>query len=92
MDGYAYALTHRDETIALTRKVAKLSGDDPSAAFIYDEAVSQKSIDPSLVMPIDRLQWTEDMLARHAIVDARKDVKPFLDDSLRQEALKIRKP
>lgn len=92
MDGYAYALTHRDETIALTRKVAKLAADDPSAAFIYDEAVSQKSIDPSLVMPVDRLQWTEDMLARHAIVDARKDVKPFLDDSLRQEALKIRKP
>jgi NitT/TauT family transport system substrate-binding protein len=92
MDGYAYALTHRDETIALTRKVAKLAADDPSAAFIYDEAVSQKSIDPLLAVPADRLQWIEDMLARHGTIDAKKDVKPFIDESMRQDALKIRKP
>jgi NitT/TauT family transport system substrate-binding protein len=91
MDGYDYALAHRDETIALTRKIAKLTNDDPSAAFIYDEVVAQKSIDPLLAMPLDRLQWIEDMLARHRTIDAKKDVKAFVDDSPRQDALKIRK-
>ncbi len=92
MDGYAYALTHRDETIALTRKITKLANDDPSAAFIYDEALAQNSIDPLLAIPVDRLQWIEEMLVRHKTIDAKRDVKDFIDDSLRQAALKIRKP
>lgn len=92
MDGYDYALSHRAETVALTRKVADLSNEDPGPAYIYDEVVTNKSIDPSLVMYPDRLQWVEDMLARHKVIDAKKDVKAYVDDSLRQSALKIRKP
>jgi NitT/TauT family transport system substrate-binding protein len=92
MDGYSYALGHRAETIALTRKIATLSNEDAGPAFIYDEVISQNSIDPLLVIPLDRLQWMEDMLARHHIIDVKKDVKTFVDDSLRREALKIRKP
>ena len=89
MEGYDYALKHRDETNALTRQVAKLAADDPSAEFIYDEAISQKSIDPTLTMPTDRLQWIADMLVRHGTVDEKKDVKAFMDDAPRQDALKI---
>jgi NitT/TauT family transport system substrate-binding protein len=92
MDGYDYVLKHREETIAYTRKIAKLPADDPSAAFIYDEAVSQKSIDPLLAMPVDRIQWIQEMLVRHGVVDGKKDVKAFVDDGPRQAALKIRKP
>jgi NitT/TauT family transport system substrate-binding protein len=92
MDGYDYALKHRNETIALTRKVAKLAADDPGPAFVYDEAVSQKAIDPLLAIPVEKLQWIDEMLVRHKTVDARKDVKTFLDDGPRQSALKIRKP
>ena len=92
MDGYDYALTHRDETNALAREIAKLPDDDTSAAYIYDEAVRQKSIDPLLAIPVDRLQWIEDMLVRHGTVDEKKDVAAFVDDGPRTEALKIRKP
>ncbi|MES2756738.1 MAG: ABC transporter substrate-binding protein [Pseudomonadota bacterium] len=92
MDGYTYALSHRNETIALTRKVAKLDKDDPSAAYIYDEAVNNKSVDPLLAVPVDKLQWIEEMLARHGTIDAKKDVRPFIDESIRLDALKIRKP
>jgi NitT/TauT family transport system substrate-binding protein len=53
MDGIAYALSHRDETNALARKTANLPTDDPSPEFIYDEAVRQKNIDPTLAMPVD---------------------------------------
>ncbi|HEY9344550.1 MAG TPA: ABC transporter substrate-binding protein, partial [Inquilinus sp.] len=92
MDGYDYALTHRDETTALAREIAKLPDDDTSAEFIYDEAVRQKSIDPLLTIPVDRLQWIEDMLARHGVVDQKADVSAFVDDGPRTDALKIRKP
>jgi NitT/TauT family transport system substrate-binding protein len=92
MDGYTYALSHRAETIALTRKVAKLDAKDPSAAFIFDEVVANKSVDPLLAIPVDRLQWIEDMLVRQHTVDTGKDVKAFVDDGPRQAALKIRKP
>lgn len=54
--------------------------------------MAQKSIDPLLAIPLDRLQWMEDMLARHNTIDAKKDVKAFVDDSLRRDAMKIRKP
>lgn len=92
MDGYDYVLKNRGETIALTRKLAKLTSDDAGPAFIYDEAVSQKSIDPLHAIPVDRIQWIGDMLLRHGVIDARKDVKAFVDEGPRQDALKIRKP
>lgn len=89
MQGTAFALTHRDETIALARKTSDLPDDDQSAAFIFDEAVAQKNMDPTLAMPIDRLQWIEDMLVRHGTIDDRKDVSAYVDDAPRQDALKI---
>jgi len=92
MDGYDYALTHRDETIAFSRKLAELTAEDPGPASIYDEAVAQKAIDPLLAPRIDRLQWIHDMLVRNGVLDTKRDVKAFVDDAPRQAALKIRKP
>jgi NitT/TauT family transport system substrate-binding protein len=92
MDGIAYALAHRDETDALTRKTANLAADDPSPEFIYDEAVRQKNLAPDLAMPVDKLQWIEDMLARNQTIDKSQDVAAFIDDAPRQAALKKLKP
>jgi NitT/TauT family transport system substrate-binding protein len=92
MDGIAYALAHREETNALTRETAGIPAEDPSPEFIYDEAIRQKNLDPSLAMPVDKLQWIEDMLARHQTVDSSQDVKAFIDDGPRQSALKRLQP
>jgi NitT/TauT family transport system substrate-binding protein len=92
MDGIAYALSHRDETNALTRETAGIAADDPSPEFIFDEAVRQKNLDPSLAMPVDKLQWIEDMLARHQTIDSGRDVAAFIDDAPRQGALKRLQP
>ncbi|MDB5410913.1 MAG: transporter substrate-binding protein [Rhodospirillales bacterium] len=88
MDGIAYAMAHRDETGALARQTANLPTDDPSPEFIYDEAVRQKNLAPTLAMPVDKLQWLEDMLARHQTIDKSQDVTAFIDDGPRQGALK----
>ena len=92
MDGYSYALSHRDEAIALAREVARLADDDTGAAFIFDEAVANNAVDPLMAIPVDRLELTQDMLARHGTIEDQKDLKQFTDESIRQAALKIRKP
>ncbi len=92
IDGTGYAMSHRDETIALSRKIAKISSDDKSPEFIFDEATTQKNIDPKLAIPVDKLQWIEGVLAKNGTIDDALDVKTFVDDAPRQAALKMVKP
>ena len=92
MDGLAYAKSHRAETVALARQIAKLPPTDTSAEYIYDEAIRQNDVDPKLVIATAKLQWIEDMLVRHKTVDKALDVKAFIDDGPRQAALKLIKP
>jgi len=92
MDGYAYTVKHRDESLALTRKLSNLKADNPNPAFIYDEALREKSLDPLLAIPVDSIQWIEDMLVRQGRIDATKDVKAFISEGPRQAALKLLKP
>lgn len=92
MEAISFALTHRDETIALTREIAKLPADNTGPEFVYDEAVRTKALDPSLAMPVEKLQWIEDMLVRHEVVDSTTEVTAFIDDKPRQAALTLAKP
>lgn len=92
IDGTGYAMTHRDETIALSRSAAKLAPDDTSAEFIFDEAKAQGNIDPNLAIPVAKLQWIEDTLARQDAIDSAETVSRYIDDAPRQDALKLVKP
>ncbi len=91
-DGTAYALAHRDETSKLAREAAKLDAADTSPEFIFDEATTQHNVDPSLAIPVAKLQWIEDALARQDAIDERVDVAKYIDDAPRQEALKLVHP
>ena len=90
MDGTSYAVTHRTETLAYTREIAGSDGDGSGAAFLFDEAVRNNEVDPKLATPLASIQWIDDMLARHDLVDQRQDVAPFIDDGPRRDALTIR--
>ncbi len=92
IEGTGYAMSHRDETVALSRSAAKLSPEDNSAEFIFDEATTQKNIDPNLAIPAAKLQWIEAVLAKNDTIDANLDVAQFIDDAPRQAALKLMKP
>ena len=48
MSALRFALSHRDETIALTRELNHAKADDPRAAFVYDDAVAggENPMDP----------------------------------------------
>ena len=92
MDAVTYAQSHRKETLALTRQVAKLPPTDASPEFIYDEAIRQKDLDATLAVPVGKLQWIEDMLVRNKSLDRSQNVTAFIDDGPRRAALKILKP
>jgi NitT/TauT family transport system substrate-binding protein len=89
MEGYQYALDHRDEAVALAREVADLDDDSPIPEFIYDEAVRYHAVTPDLAIPADMWQWTDDMMVRHGAAQGQRDASEFVDDSLRQEALRL---
>ena len=51
MNALRFALTHRDETIALTRELTHAKADDARPAFVFDDAVAHKAVDPTLPLP-----------------------------------------
>jgi NitT/TauT family transport system substrate-binding protein len=84
-----YAMTHRDETIALTREVTKAKPDDPRAAFVYDEAVSSKSVDPEMGIPVDKLTETEALIIKTGNMTKQIEIAKAVDESVRVKALAV---
>jgi len=89
MEGYQYALDNRDEAIALARDVVGLPTDSRIPEFIYDEAVRYSAVTPDLEIPAQMWQWTDDMMVRHGAAQGQMDASEFVDDSLRQEAIRL---
>lgn len=89
MDALNYALTHKAETVALTKEITHAKPDDPRAAFVYDDAVAHHEVDPTLPLPKDKLDWVQGQM-----VKAGKLAKPLPIDSViapeyREKALKL---
>src|SRR3954468_9003305 len=55
-----YAVANRDEEIRLTVETTKARPDDPRPAFIFDEAVKYRDIDPEIGLPMEKLAWMQD--------------------------------
>lgn len=89
MTAIQYGLQHRDEFIDYARSAAKLPADDPRTAYIFDEAVKYKAIDPSMAIPVDRIRWLKDLLVQTGSITADFDASKIVDDSVRQSALKL---
>jgi NitT/TauT family transport system substrate-binding protein len=89
MSALAYALGHRDETLALTREVTGAKPDDPRAAFIFDDAVKTKAIDPEMHIPMEKLQWMEEQALRDKVLPQPYDVTKLVDESVRKKALTL---
>ena len=57
MSALRYALSHREETIALTRQIINAKPDDPRPAFVYDDAIQNRAVDPTLPSNGSRNRW-----------------------------------
>ncbi len=82
-----YALSHRDETLALTREITGISADDPRPAYIYDDAIRTHAVDPEMGLPLVKLDWMQQQSVKAGDQPHALDLAKFADAGPRQEAL-----
>ena len=88
MDALRFALSHRDDTIALTREMIQAKPDDPRPAYAYDDAVKRGLVDATIPLPLDKLGWMQDELVKAGNLKAPVDLAKITDASIRAEAAK----
>jgi NitT/TauT family transport system substrate-binding protein len=89
IEGLRYAFTHRDETIKLARDLSEAKADDPRPAFVYDEFVKYKAVDPEIPLPMDKLAWMQEQFVKNGSLPRAGDVSKIVDASLREKALEL---
>jgi len=88
MEALEFALTQRDETITLTRKLIQAKPSDPRAAFVYEDAISHGAVDPLIKLPFEKLQWMHDQLLKAGTLKRPFDLNKIIDTQVRTTAVK----
>ena len=86
MDAYKYAAAHRDETIKLAHEMTHAKPDDKRAEFITDQALANKQIDPALAIPVDRIDWMQQLFVKAGVIPKTVPVGSLVDTSVRDDA------
>jgi NitT/TauT family transport system substrate-binding protein len=89
MDALTYALSHKAETVALTKKITHAKPDDPRAAFVFDDAVEHHEVDPTLPLPKDKLDWVQGELVKAGKLKAPLPIDSVIAPEYREKALKL---
>ena len=89
MDAYKYAATHRDETVKVAHEVTNAKPDDKRAEFIADQAIREKQIDPTLAIPVDRIDWMQQLFVKAGVIPKAVPTSTLIDASVRDDAAKL---
>jgi NitT/TauT family transport system substrate-binding protein len=89
MSALRYALSHREETIALTRQIINAKPDDPRPDFVYDDAIQNRAVDPTLPLPADKIQWIQEQMVKAGRLKAPLDLSAVTAPEYREKALKV---
>ena len=89
MDALHFATTHRDETIALTREAIHAKPDDPRPAYAYDDTLRRHAIDPTVALPLDKLNWIQTELLKAGNLKAPIDLAKITAPDIREAATKL---
>src|SRR5215471_15251713 len=89
MSALRFALSHRDETIALTREITRAKPDDPRPAFVYDDAVQHNAVDPTLPLPVEKIQWIQDQMVKAGRLKAPLELNTVTAPEYREKALQV---
>ena len=89
MDAYKYAATHRDETVKLAREMTNAKPEDKRAEFITDEAINKEQIDPTLAVPVDRLEWMQQLFVKAGVIPKTVPAAMLVDTSVHDDAVKL---
>jgi NitT/TauT family transport system substrate-binding protein len=89
MNALHFALSHRAETVALTKKLIHAKLDDPRPAFVYDDAVKHHAVDPTIGLPMEKFAWVQEQLVKAGKLKKPVDLKTVTAPKVREEALKM---
>jgi len=89
MNALNFALSHKDETVALTREIIHAKPDDPRPAFVYDDAVKHHAVDPTLPLPAEKFDWIQAQLIKAGKLKTALDLKVVTAPEYREKALKL---
>jgi NitT/TauT family transport system substrate-binding protein len=89
MSALRFALSHRDETVALTRELIHAKADDPRPGFVYDDAVAHHAVDPALPLPAAKIQWIQEQMVKAGKLKAPLDLKVVTAPEYREKALDV---
>jgi hypothetical protein len=82
-------MTHRDETIKVTRDAIHAKADDPRPAFAYDETVKGAWVDPGVTLPLAKLEWMQQELVKAGNLKTPVDLKKITAPEVRDAAAKL---
>jgi NitT/TauT family transport system substrate-binding protein len=89
MNALRFALANRDATVALTRELIHAKADDPRPAFVYDDAIEHKAVDPTLPLPADKILWIQEQMVNAGKLPKPLDMKTVTAPEYREKALKL---
>jgi NitT/TauT family transport system substrate-binding protein len=89
MEALRFATTHRAETLAVTRGVAGAKADDPRPEFIFDQAVKDKQVDPSLAIPVEKIDWMQAQFVKAGVLPKTVDSAAIIDADVREKAIAL---
>src|SRR5215468_3573128 len=89
MDAYKYAASHRDQTVKIAHEMTSAKPDDKRAEFISDQAIREKQIDPTLAIPVDRIDWMQQLFVRAGVIPKPVPTSTLIDASVRDDAAKL---
>ena len=89
MNALRFALSHRDETVALTRELIHAKPDDLRPAFVYDDAVKHNAVDPTLPLPAEKILWIQEQMVKAGKLPKPLDVSVVTAPEYRERALKL---
>ena len=89
MQALRFALSHKAETVALTKEITHAKADDPRAAFVFDDAVAHHAVDPDLPIPADKLNWMQQQMVQAGKLKAVLPLDQVSAPEYREKALKL---
>jgi NitT/TauT family transport system substrate-binding protein len=88
MTALRYALSHKEETVALTRELTNAKPDDPRPGFVFEDAIKHKAVDPALPLPAEKIQWIQEQMVKAGNLPKALELKNVTAPEFREKALK----
>lgn len=87
ISGLRYAVSHREEALALTREITNGAADDPRPAYIYDDALRNHAVDSEIGLPLAKLDWMQQQSVKVGDQPRVVDLAKITDEAPRKAAL-----